>query len=112
MWYYVLLSLFYSFLHTLLFGLIDAYALCFRAQLDTRIRAKLSSLSSLLSSTSAKILTSLAISLLLHLLLVYYYCLFIYLLILMSVTFLYSYDFEGCIWGNAWYWLVRGMCQE
>ena len=43
--------------------------ICFRAKLGARTRAKLSSLSSLLSFTSVKILTSLAFNLLLYLLL-------------------------------------------
>jgi hypothetical protein len=60
----------FSFLILLTYISIGTYyCLCFCVQLDACIGAKLSSLSSLLSFTSAKILISLAISQLLYLLL-------------------------------------------
>jgi hypothetical protein len=58
----------FSFLFLVTYISIEThYCLCFRVQLDVCMGAKLSSLSFLLSSTSAKILISLAISQLLYL---------------------------------------------
>ena len=67
---YVVPCLTFSFLLFLIYIFIWTHkCLCFRAKLGARTRANLSSLSSLLSSTSAKMLTSLALSPLLYLLL-------------------------------------------
>jgi hypothetical protein len=68
-YYYVVSCLTFSFLFLLIYTFIWAHiCLWFRAQLIACMRAKVSSLSSHLSSTSAKMLTSLAISPLLYLL--------------------------------------------
>ena len=64
MWYLFLFLLFLTYTS------IWAHKyLCFRAKIVARTKAKLSSLTSLLSSTSAKLLTSLALRSLLYLLL-------------------------------------------
>ena len=68
-YYYVMSYLTFSFLLflTCIFIWIHKY-LCFRAKFGARTRAKFSSLSSILSSKSVKMLTNLALSLLLYLL--------------------------------------------
>ena len=68
-YYYVVPCLIFFFLLFLTYTFVWAQKCpCFRAKLGARTRAKLSSLSSLLSSTAAKMLTSLALSPLLYLL--------------------------------------------
>jgi hypothetical protein len=68
-YYYVVLYLTFSFLFLLTYTFVWTHiCLWFRVQLVACMRTKLSSLSSFLSSTSVKILTSLAISSLLYLL--------------------------------------------
>jgi len=68
-YYYVAPCLIFFFLLFLTYTFVWAQKCpCFRAKLGARTRAKLSSLSSLLSSTAAKMLTSLALSPLLYLL--------------------------------------------